>query len=488
MFKSIFSKYLFTFTLILFVCIVSILFVMTAMISDYTRGTQQESMALTAGNATQFVDLFITHNKYDGVAQAFSIREDLSRLIDFMASNSESEIYVFDSNGILVGSSDHAMLQKGSGVEPSIISALKKNNGEGYSVSDIGGFFFEKHINSFCISERYGFVTLVSSANMSGKAFTTGITNITITVALWVFLAAMISLYVISRSTTKPLSDITSVAKNCAKGRFDQRVQVVGYDEVAELGNAINNMAESLAQIDQIRNSFIGNVSHDLRTPMTTISGFVDGILDGTIPAEKHEYYLNVISQEVRRLSRLVNSLLELSRLESGTNLKMQDFNLSEKARTVLLSLESKINKKNLNIEFETDENDVFVHADPDSIHQVVYNLMDNAIKFTQDGGDVSISITTVAIGKKERKAQFVIKNTGLGIPPEELPHIFERFYKTDRSRGLDKSGTGLGLYIARTSISNHGEELTAESVPDQYTTFRFTLPLSSRPDRGNYR
>lgn len=487
MFKSIFSKYLFTFTIILFVCIASILFVMTAMISDHSRTTQHEAMSITAGNTTKIVDLFLSRQDTGSADKDFFDRNNLVYLLDFMAANGDFEIYVFATNGVLAGSSDHAKLQSSGRLNATIVESLTSNNGEGYLVSDLGGFFEEKRLNSFCIGDR-GFVTLVSTSNISGKAFTTSITNITITVALWVFLAAMISLYVISRSTTKPLSDITAVAKNCAKGRFDQRVQVVGYDEVAELGNAINNMAESLAHIDEVRNSFLGNVSHDLRTPMTTISGFVDGILDGTIPPEKHEYYLNIISQEVRRLSRLVNSLLELSRLESGTNLKMQDFNLSEKARTVLLSLESKINKKHIEIEFDTGENDVFVCADPDSIHQVIYNLMDNAIKFTQDGGDVSIKIGILTLGKKERKAFFAIKNTGQGIPPEELPHIFERFYKTDRSRGLDKSGTGLGLYIARTSVVNHGEDLTAESVPGEYTLFRFTLPVSSKQEKVNLR
>ena len=145
------------------------------------------------------------------------------------------------------------------------------------------------------------------------------------------------------------LCQIISAAKSYSKGRFNQKIEVTGQDEVAELAEAINNMATSLKQIDDERNAFIGNVSHDLRPPMTTISGFVDGILDGTIPPEKHGYYLNVISQEVRRLSRLVNTLLEVSRLESGADMKMTDFNLSETARTLLISLESKISNKNIN-------------------------------------------------------------------------------------------------------------------------------------------
>lgn len=486
MFKSIFSKYLFTFTVILFICIATILFVMTAMISDYTANTRRETMNTTAGNAAIVTEVFMEHNGYISLDEAFAESGELLRLVDYMANGSDADIYVFDSEGRLAGTSDSELPAGNTDLDDTIVATLRSNGGEGYSISDLSGFFGEKHLNSFCVSKAGDseIIVLVSTASMGSKAFTTSITNITITVALWVFLAAMISLYVISRRTTKPLSDITEAAKNYAKGRFDQKVEVTGHDEVAELGNAINNMAGSLAHIDEVRNSFLGNVSHDLRTPMTTISGFVDGILDGTIPPEKHDYYLNIISQEVRRLSRLVNSLLELSRLESGASLKMQDFNLSEKARTVLLSLESKINKKKLNIEFDSGDSDIFVNADPDSIHQVIYNLMDNAIKFTQEGGDVRIAIKAVTTGKKTRKAQFTIGNTGAGIPKEEIPHIFERFYKTDRSRGLDKSGTGLGLYIVKTSIANHGEEITVESTPNEYTEFKFTLPLAVKPEK----
>ena len=486
LFKSIFSKYLFTFTLILLLCIVSILFVMTAMVSDYTSDIQHEKMLNTAGNTVNVINVIMSRNNYESLDEAFADDGEMYKLLDYMARGSESEIYVFDSDGILVSTSDKNISAGTHSLDETVVSTLMTTGGDGYSISDVEGFFEEKHINSFFVErkEPVNLIVLASTANMGSRAFTPRITNITITVALWVFLAAMIALYIISRRTTKPLSDITEAAKNYAKGRFDQKVVVTGQDEVAELGKAINDMAESLAHIDEVRNSFLGNVSHDLRTPMTTISGFVDGILDGTIPEEKQGYYLNIISQEVRRLSRLVNSLLELSRLESGANIKMQDFNLTEKARTVLISLESKINDKHLEIEFNCGEEDIYVHADPDSIHQVIYNLMHNAIKFTQEKGTVSISITAVSGGKKNRKALFTIRNTGAGIPPEELPHIFERFYKTDRSRGLDKTGTGLGLYIAKTTMVNHGEDLTVESEVGKYTEFKFTLPMVSKPEK----
>ena len=147
----------------------------------------------------------------------------------------------------------------------------------------------------------------------------------------------------------------------------------------------------------------------------------------------------------------------------------------------MLISLESKINAKNLEIEFDCGEEDVFVNADPDSIHRVIYNLLDNAVKFTPESGKISIKITAVSDGRRRRKALFSVRNTGEGIPVSELPHVFDKFYKTDLSRSLDKSGVGLGLFIAKNAIRRHGEDLVAESEEGKYTEFRFTLPLAEK-------
>ncbi|MBO4366257.1 MAG: HAMP domain-containing histidine kinase, partial [Clostridia bacterium] len=282
-----------------------------------------------------------------------------------------------------------------------------------------------------------------------------------------------------------------NAAREYAKGNFKIRVDAEGPDEIAELGKAFNHMAGSLAAHEENRNTFLSNVSHDLRTPMTTISGFVDGMLDGTIPDDQRDHYLQIISGEVRRLSRLVNSLLEVSRLEAGKSLKVSDFNLTERARQVVIALADKIDAKGIDVDFDGDAEDVFVSADPDAIHQVLYNLVDNAVKFTDSGGVIGIRITETkakdagGISKdKDKKALVRIRNTGKGIPEEEMKHIFERFYKSDRSRGLDKTGTGLGLYIVKTVLDQHGETIHVESVPDVYTEFRFTLSLAGTSGR----
>lgn len=468
-----------TFTVILLCCIIVILFAVSSNIAGESYAVQREMMSSAAGSTSIVLESHLSAVGYDGLYLSFGEHTDMQRLIDYFAGDSNAEIYVFDKNGILVGSTDEDIPAGFARLNESAFNVMLANS-DSYLISTVEGFFRSNRFNSYLVTYIGDdpFIVMVSLRNYTGVVFTKDIIIVAITVALWVFLAAMISLYVISRRITQPLSEIISAAKDYSKGRFDRKIEVIGYDEVAELAIAINDMAASLANIESERNSFIGNVSHDLRTPMTTISGFVDGILDGTIPPEKHEYYLSIISQEVKRLSRLVNTLLEAARSESGGTLKRTDFNLSETARTVLISLESKISAKNIDIGFDSGEEDIYVNADPDSIHRVIFNLMDNAVKFTPEKGIISIGITTVADGRKKRKAVFTIRNSGEGIPKDELPNVFKRFYKTDRSRGLDKSGTGLGLYIAKNAIVNHGETIVVDSVSGEYTEFRFTLPV----------
>ncbi len=481
MFKSIFSKYLTTFTIILICCILAILLAVSTRISQDSYAVQRQTMTASAGSTAVLVESYLEENGYDKIYTAFPKDGEMRKMLNYFSDSTRSEIYLFDDKGKLVVSTDSKYASSEAALNESALNTMLSGENN-YAISTVDGFFETNRFNSYRVEKVGGksFYVLASMDNYTQLIFQRDIVIVTITVALWVFLAAMLSFYIISRRTTDPLRQIVSAAKSYSKGRFDQKISVTGKDEVAELASAINDMAESLKQIEEERNSFLGNVSHDLRTPMTTIAGFVEGILDGTIPEEKHEYYLNIIAQEVRRLSRLVNTLLEVSRLESGTDLKYADFNLSETARTVLISLESKISKKDIEIEFDTGEEDVFVCADKDSIHRVIFNLTDNAVKFTPEKGMITMKLSVVSDGRKRRKAQFVIRNTGEGIPKEELPHIFDRFYKTDRSRGLDKSGTGLGLYIAKTSIENHGEELTVDSVAGEYTEFKFTLPLAT--------
>ena len=260
---------------------------------------------------------------------------------------------------------------------------------------------------------------------------------------------------------------MSRAAREYAAGKFDVRVPVKGNDEISDLAIAFNNMADALSGVETQRSSFLANVAHDLRTPMTTIAGFIDGILAGAIPQEKQAYYLELIASEVRRLSRLVSSLLDITRIQAGERkFTSVAFDICEMARQILISFEKSIDEKKLNVEFLTDEDSMMAYADRDAIYQVLYNICHNAVKFSRVGGLLCISI------KEKNKKIFVsVKNEGDGIP-----YVFDRFYKSDKSRGLDKTGVGLGLYIVKAIINAHKEEIWVDSVEGENCTFSFTL------------
>lgn len=293
-----------------------------------------------------------------------------------------------------------------------------------------------------------------------------------IATVIWITFAALVAIYGFSYSVMKPLRDISNAAKDFSHGKYDARVKVRGDDEIAELATSFNNLAAVVQARDEMQNTFLSNASHDLRTPMTTIAGFIDGILDGAIPLEKQEYYLRIIKSEIKRLSRLVTSLLDISRLQSGERkFEMKDFNICELARQTVISFENQLEEKKLDVEFDFDDFDINVIGDSDAISQVVYNLCHNAIKFSYQGGKYKVSIK-----KENEKIRFTMYNEGIGITKEEIPFVFDRFYKSDKSRGLDKTGAGLGLFITKTIIEAHGEEIKVNSEYGKYCEFSFTL------------
>lgn len=285
--------------------------------------------------------------------------------------------------------------------------------------------------------------------------------------------------YAASLRLTRPLKSMSEASKAMAKGDFSKRVPVRGNDEIAELARSFNDMCNSLSQLEMMRRSFVANVSHELKTPMTTIAGFVDGILDGTISGDRRDEYLKIVSNEVHRLSRLVQSMLNLSRLESGEQKpNFAENDLSETVISVVLSFERKIEEKGIEIAGLDTMPPAIAEFDGDLIHQVIYNLVDNAVKFTDNGGTVKFSARNT-----ENAVIFTIRNTGAGIGEEDLPHIFERFYKSDRSRSRVKDSTGLGLYIVKSIVDIHGGKIVVRSKVDAYTEFELTLPKKQKKD-----
>ena len=297
-------------------------------------------------------------------------------------------------------------------------------------------------------------------------------------VSLAVLSLALIMSLVTSKRLAKPLDEMAAAARKFAHGDFSVRVtQEEGADELASLTAAFNNMADSLQRSEQMRNEFIANVSHELKTPMTTIAGFADGILDGTIPKEQEEKYLTTIADETRRLSRLVRQMLDLSRMQTkGADLtRRRDFDVNELIISTLLNFETRAEEKGLDVDLQLPEVHMMVTADPDAITQVPYNLLENTVKFADRG-----STLTLSLWKENSKAYISVKDCGATIPPDDLPLIFDRFHKSDRSRSLDRDGVGLGLYLVKNILDAHNEDIAVTSR-DGVTEFVFTLRLAAR-------
>ncbi len=300
-----------------------------------------------------------------------------------------------------------------------------------------------------------------------------------ILLVIWavVLTTVLIFAFGFSKRMAKPLDEIAEASRSFARGDFSVRVEQRSdsSDEVGALIESFNKMADSLENAEKRRSEFISNVSHELRTPMTTISGFADGILDGTIPKEQEDVYLRSIRDETRRLARLVRTMLDASRTRAAAAdpSRRTDFDLTELIVQTLLSFESRATEKNLDVDPQLPENSVMVHADKDGITQVIYNLLDNAVKFADRG-----SCITLRLYKDEKKAYVSVRDDGETIPPDDLPYIFDRFHKSDRSRSLDKDGVGLGLSLVKSIINGHDEDIVVRSE-NGMTEFVFSLALA---------
>ncbi len=287
-------------------------------------------------------------------------------------------------------------------------------------------------------------------------------------------LVAMLGTALYTRGIVKPLTVITGAAETMSRGKLNVRAEVTGVNEVRQLAGAFNVMAEKLETVEKGRKEFVSNVSHELRSPITSIHGFVEGMLDGTIPSEDQNQYLQIVFDETNRLKRLISDLLQLSRMDNGVEqLQWSDFDINELLRNVLIARMNDIEQKNLNVQMEFELEPCMVHADQDRISQVAVNIVDNALKFVGQDGCLTICTSllhdsTIAVD---------ISNDGLPIPEEDRLHIFDRFYKADKAHTAGQ-GTGLGLSISQQIMQLHGQNISL--LPDeQETGFRFTLARS---------
>ena len=291
-------------------------------------------------------------------------------------------------------------------------------------------------------------------------------------------LVALLLGFFFSRQLSSPLRQMSQAARRIAAGQFSERLAIRTQDEFGQLANSFNGMVDALSHLEEIRRDFVSNVSHELRTPLTSIKGFVDGILDGTVPAERQQDCLRIVRDEANRMNRMVNDLLDLTKMEAGgVTLAPVVFDVCELVRICVISQQQALIDKNLEFEAEFQHERMFIRADRDAVQRLLLNLMQNAIKFTPDAGTIRVSIRTA-----RDKTEISVSDTGIGISPDELPFVFDRFYKTDKSRSSDRSGVGIGLAIVRSIILAHHEDIRVESVLDAGTKFTFTMPTEPDP------
>ena len=406
---------------------------------------------------------------------------DLRMTLSSLASATGRHIFITSPTGYVVTCSDRQHFNQyiGRRVDLSLMQILY-DEGSLTLLGDLNGFYDSEHFVvalpiTYSGSSIAGYVFVSQESAEALYAWKT-VLPMFMLLCLAVLCIAFILAYLFSRRLAQPLKDMADAARRFGHGDLSVRVAVTERnDELRDLTEAFNSMADSVEKSEEQRREFVANVSHELKTPMTTISGFADGILDGTIPPQNQKKYLQIISSETKRLSRLVRSMLELSRLQADGDrsaLLEKSFDISEVLRLTLISFVDKIEERDLDVDFEVPESAVYVLGDSDAITQVVYNLLDNALKFASPGTTLGISLW-----KDSVKAYVSVRNTGPTIPEAEIPLLFERFHKSDRSRSRDRDGVGLGLYIVKTILNNHGEDIAVTSRSG-VTDFVFTLTL----------
>ena len=471
--RSTFSRTFFSAAMVLLMAMLLIGTSFQALVRDYLTDQAMEGLKNDGNAISALASAYYTEGTLN--------HEDFLVNLSFVSQVSQADSVICDSSGRLVLCSRAPF---GCGHQGMMVSQdfLKEVFQTGYVTTTgiIQGLYEEERfVSAVPIVDANGYgvgIVIVSTPMAQVTQILQKISDTYLFVSVLAVLLAVVIMSIVARRQSKPLRDMAKAANDFAHGNLDARVQVdpKSSDEVQDLALAFNNMASNLQQSEYQRQEFVANVSHELKTPMTTISGFVDGMLDGTIPPERHKHYMQMVSDETKRLSRLVRSMLDISRLQDQDipEEKKSRFELQELAGQVLITFEQKIDAKHLNVDVDFPGHPTYTRAGPDYITQVIYNLLDNAVKFCPEGGNLGLKIKTGTT-----KLYVSVSNSGETIPQAELPLVFDRFHKLDKSRSQNRDGWGLGLYIVRTIVCRHGEDI---SVTNQngITTFTFTLPL----------
>lgn len=462
-------KYYLMIAIPLVICLFVIGIGLSFQMHNYSISEKHNSLSLAAKRVSSMTeDLFYNHS--------LSHEQMIKTIISSMSNDGNIHIIVCDKNGRIFMTSDpYGSSFMDKSVHPDILSETAETE-EFSSTGTLEGLYSGENYtvgipakSSLGTPIAYVYVT-TSIENV--KVLMTYVKNLFTFLAFIVFIFAALVSYFIVRKMTKPIKQISLASANFAKGDFSSRVSVESSDEIGEMTLAFNNMADSLEKSENLRRTFIANVSHELRSPMTSITGFVDGILDGTIPKEREEHYLKIVSDEVHRLSRLVSRMLDITVLQSkNIREEYNTFDFCEFIKHALQSFEKRAEEKDIRINLELPPHNILTEANEDSIYQVVYNLVDNALKFSENNSKIDVFIS-----EKGSNVTFSVANYGAEIPKDQLKYVFDRFHKSDSSRSRDKDGLGLGLHIAKTIINLHKGTIRAESENNK-TTFSFTIP-----------
>ena len=442
---------------------------------NYARGQKTDELLERAQVVSRLSVRYLESGRYLTMEE---LRQDqvFQQLAATAAMISDMDILVCDEEGHVLLSTDETMEGQSITIPEGVMSAvLEQGTWAGRSRLDqlyeskrfVGGV----SVVSPTTGKVLGSVFTVSSGDTVDALWRT-FAGLLVMTALVVLMISFVATSVTTMRQIKPIREMAQATRCYAEGDFDIRMNDYGRDdEIGELAASFNNMAERLQQTERQRREFIANISHELKTPMTTIAGYTDGILDGTIPPENEKQYLQIIANESRRLSRLVRRMLDVSQLQAMDPLRNGNhFDICESMRRVLISMEKKINDRHLDVEADIPDEPILVLGDNDMITQVLYNLLENAAKFAREGSTLYLGVAMM-----DGKARVTVRNIGDTIPAEELPLLFERFHKSDKSRSEDKDGYGLGLYIVKTILQQHKEDISVTSE-NGVTTFTFSL------------
>ena len=473
--KTTFSRTFSTTVMILFLALILVGTSFQALVEDYLT---ESAVTDLQQNCDAIASLASAYG-----SQGSLLNRDFMVNLDVSSRVSGADTIIFDPNGRAMLCSDvlTGCSHQGLRLNENYLARVLENDGD-VATGTVPQLYEEPRfvvasvIRDYVTHEALGIV-VVSRPTYDTSVIMSKISNIFLMVSMLVMALSFVIMLITVKRQSDPLKQMAGIARSFGHGDLDARVKLTrDYpEEVEDLALAFNNMAQELQKSEYQRKEFVANVSHELKTPMTTISGYVDGILDGTIPPERSRYYLQIVSDETKRLSRLVRSMLDISKLQDQSGIpdsKKVHFDMEEIVGQVLITFEKKITDKHLDVDVEMPEHPVFTFASQDMVTQVVYNLIDNAVKFCPEGGTLGLKIKSGG-----NKIYISVSNEGETIPPEELPLVFDRFHKTDKSRSQNRDGWGLGLYIVKTIVCSHGENISVSSC-DGKTEFTFTMPL----------